>query len=99
MHNVGCSVCGECVDYLSVYVSVSVTSYREIKRSILYPHPHTVCAFVLTSWLTWSVHGDLNGSVVSGHLWWIGEYCDCQCEALACDDIKQHQMTYQLQKQ
>lgn len=33
--------------------------------------------------LTWSVHGDLDGSVVSGHLWRVGEYRDCQREALA----------------
>lgn len=53
-----------------------------------------VCVLVLTPGLTWSINGDLYGSMVSGHLWWVGEYCDCQCEALACGDIKQHQMTY-----
>lgn len=58
-----------------------------------------VHAFVLTPGLTWSIHGDLYGSVVSGHLWWVGEYCDCQREALACGDIKQHQMTCHLQRQ
>lgn len=65
-------------------------------------YSHTVLhvrAFVLTPGLTWSVHGDLYGSVVSGHLWWVGEYCDCQREALACGDIKQHQMTYHLWRQ
>lgn len=46
-------------------------------------------AFVLTPGLSWSVHGDLYGSVVCGHLWRVGEYRDCQREALACGDIKQ----------
>lgn len=46
-------------------------------------------AFVLTPGLSWSIDGDLYGSVVCGHLWRVGEYCDCQREALACGDIKQ----------
>ena len=43
---------------------------------------------VLTSGLPRAVHGDLYGSVVSGHLGWVREYCDCQREALACKTHK-----------
>lgn len=68
--------------------------HTEYSQTVQYVH-----AFVLTPGLTRSIHGDLYGSVVSGHLWWVGEYCDCQCEALACGDIKQHQMTYHLWRQ
>lgn len=43
---------------------------------------------LLTPWLSWSVHCDLYGSVVSGHLRRVGEYCDCQSEALPCKTQK-----------
>lgn len=48
----------------------------------------TMHELLLTPGLTGSVHGDLYSSVISGHLWWVGEYCDCQRETLACGDIK-----------
>ena len=44
-----------------------------------------VCA-LLTSWLARAVHGDLYGPVVSGHLRRVGEYGDCQGEALAYEE-------------
>ena len=57
-----------------------------------------VCVCVralLTSWLTWPVHGDLYGPVVSGHLRRVGEYGDCQGEALAYEgNIKRRTHTH-----
>ena len=56
----------------------------------------SVCACVcvralLTSGLTRTVHSDLYGPMVSGHLWGVGEYGDCQGEALAYEgNIKRH---------
>ena len=38
---------------------------------------------VLTAWFPWSVHGDFDGTVVSGYLRWAGEHCNGQGEALA----------------
>ncbi len=43
---------------------------------------------VLTSRLPRSVHCDLYGSVISSHLRWVREYCDCQHEALSCKHKK-----------
>lgn len=43
---------------------------------------------LLTPWFSWSVHCDLYGSMVSGHLRRVGEYCDCQSEALPCKTQK-----------
>lgn len=56
-----------------------------IKGSPLFPGAcvMNVCAFVLTPGLSWSIDGDLYGSVVCGHLRRVGEYCNCQREALA----------------
>lgn len=36
----------------------------------------------LTSWLAGAVHRNLDGTLVGGHLGWIGEDGDGECEAL-----------------
>lgn len=46
------------------------------------------CVFVLTPGLSGSIDGNLYGSMVCCHLWRVGEYCNCQREALACGDTK-----------
>lgn len=39
---------------------------------------------LLTARLTWSIHSNLDGSVVGGHLGRVGEHSDGQSEALTC---------------